>query len=81
MTPHLQAIRVRTASDDEDGRLVLVDDVLVAVLVHLAASHGALAGHWFLEAGFGLLRFPIPPTFPTLEAALDWIALQLRAPY
>ncbi|WP_264049991.1 hypothetical protein [Methylobacterium flocculans] len=81
MTLRLQPIRVRTASDDEDGQLVLVDEALVAVLVRLAPDHGAMAGHWYLEAGFGQVTVPTSPTFPDLDAALAWIAQRLHAPY
>lgn len=81
MTLRLQPVRVRTASNDEDGRLVLANDVLVAVLVCLSADQGDLAGRWFLEAGFGDLRYPVPEAFSDLDAALAWIGDRLTAPY
>ncbi|MCJ2036170.1 hypothetical protein [Methylobacterium sp. J-068] len=80
MTLRLQAVRVRTGSDDEDGRLVLADDALVGILVRLSPDHGETAGRWFLEAGFGELRHPVPAAFEDLAAALAWIADRLRAP-
>lgn len=54
MILHLQPVRVATDSDDCNGQLVFVDGFLVAVLVQLSGQHGAFAGMWFLEAGFGL---------------------------
>ena len=70
----LQPIRVATDSSDEDGRLVLVDGRLVAVLVHLQDSgHDELTGSWFLEAGFGPCATPACETFKSLNAAQIWI--------
>ncbi|HEX2054777.1 MAG TPA: hypothetical protein VHJ78_13770 [Actinomycetota bacterium] len=71
-------VRVATGSDDEDGRLVLADGRLVAVLVHLAGEeHKELRGGWFLEAGFGCCAVPAPGVFPTIEDAEAWIGEQL----
>ena len=52
-----QIIEVLTASEDREGRLVLVDGKLAALLVRLAdTGHDPLLrGTWYLEAGFGLL--------------------------
>ena len=52
-----QPIEVLTASEDREGRLVLVDGNLVAVLVRLSdpAHDPLLRGAWYIEAGFGLL--------------------------
>ena len=52
------SIEVLTASEDREGRLVLVDGKLTAVLVRLAdISHDPLLrGAWYLEAGFGVLE-------------------------
>ena len=52
----VQAVTVETGSRDEDGRLVLVNDRLLAVLVRLERDEGVepeFWGRWFLEAGFG----------------------------
>jgi hypothetical protein len=51
-----QVIEVLTASEDREGRLVLVDGRLAALLVRLAdtAHDPLLRGAWYLEAGFGL---------------------------
>jgi hypothetical protein len=65
------------ASPDRDGCLVLHDNCLVAVLVCLSAAHGAAAGCWFYEAGFGALDGPDHPTFPDLEAAKDYVRARL----
>ena len=52
-----QPIEVLTASEDREGRLVLVDGNLAAVLVRLSdqAHDPLLRGVWFIEAGFGVL--------------------------
>jgi hypothetical protein len=75
----LQPVRVETGGPDEEGRLVLADDKLVAVLVRLseAQDDANLAGQWFLEAGFGGVDGPTHPTFGDLEAAQDWIRQRL----
>ena len=56
-TIELQPIRVRTGSKDKEGRLVLADGELVAVLVRLDDEmHGSDRGKWFLEVMFGSPR-------------------------
>jgi hypothetical protein len=65
------------AAPDQDGCLVLHDDCLVAVLVRLSATHGASAGNWFYEAGFGSLDGPDHPIFPDLDAAKDYVRARL----
>ena len=73
-----QNVKVATGSDDEDGRLVLVQGRLVAVLVRLDdATHGPARGQWSLEAGFNGVDSVKPPLFANLEAAERWIALQI----
>ena len=52
----LQAVTVETGSADEDGRLVFVNDRLLAILVRLERDDHVepeFWGRWFLEAGFG----------------------------
>ena len=72
--------RVATRSANEEGRLVLVDGRLVAVLVRLQdAAHGGLVGSWYLEAGFGACADPRPPVFDTLDAARAWVRRRLAA--
>lgn len=72
---------MHTGSGDEDGRLVLADGRLVAVLVRLGdlahAEHAGLLGAWFLEAGFGPCAHATPPVFCDLDAAQTWIRRQL----
>ena len=69
----LQPIRVGTG-EDEEGALILIEDRLVGVLVHLSRQHGPLAGCWFLEASFGpTLDVITRPIFPDLDAARTWI--------
>lgn len=64
---------------DADGRLVLIDDTLFAVLSRLDASHyeESLRGRWFLEAGFGRLATNTPPTSVSLDEAADWVIGEL----
>jgi len=78
MTLTLQPTRVATGADEE-GMLVFVDDRLVAVLVHLSDENEVAPGDWYLEFGFGRLDGPNHPTFPSLEAAQDWIVHRLQA--
>lgn len=77
MILHLQPVRVATDSDDCNGQLVFVDGFLVAVLVQLSGQHGAFAGMWFLEAGFGLTAVMSAPLFLDLDAAQDWVERHL----
>ncbi len=53
-----QPIEVLTASEDREGRLVLVDGRLAAVLVRLCdqAHDPLLRGAWYVEAGLGFLH-------------------------
>ena len=79
MSLHLQSVRVATGPDEE-GLLVFTGDRrLVAVLTHLSDQHDELAGHWFLEAGFGLLGGCSHPTFTDLDAAQDWMGRHLAS--
>ncbi|WP_246215708.1 hypothetical protein [Microvirga makkahensis] len=63
---------------DREGRLVLVDGELVAVLVRLDGdTHAAdVRGQWFLEAGFGPLDTKRHPTFTDPEEAKRWVLSQ-----
>jgi hypothetical protein len=73
----LQAVRVATGSDEE-GMLVFDEDHrLTAVLTRLTDQHDGVAGHWFLETGFGWLDGPDHPTFADLDAAQEWISQRL----
>ena len=77
MSLHLQPVQVATGSNDTESHLVFDDGFLVAILVHLYEQHGSDAGRWFLEAGFGRVDHPNPPTFASLDAAQDWITHRL----
>lgn len=44
---------IELAEDDNEGRLVLHDGRLLAVLSCLSDQHAANAGQWFIECGFG----------------------------
>ncbi len=73
----LQPILIETGSDDTDGRLVLRDGHLVAVLVRLdGPEHGDLQGFWHLEAGFGPCDQKAD-AFHSLNEAQRWIGCQL----
>lgn len=75
-------VRVATGSADEDGRLVLADGQLVAVLVRLAdETHAGRVGSWFVEAGFGACAHVemALPVFASLGAVLAWIEHRLAA--
>jgi hypothetical protein len=66
-------VLVATGIENARGRLVMGDDVLVAVLVELSDVYGDLAGQWFLETGFGSLSGQGHPIFADLDAAMRWI--------
>ena len=66
----LRDVPVRTGSQDREGRLVLADGELVAILVRLAdEAHGSERGQWFLEVGFGSLTGGTARLFATLGEA------------
>ncbi len=69
MSLRLQPVRVGTGTPDTESQLVFADGFLVAVLVRLSDDHGHIAGLWFLEAGFGPVEDPCPPTFADLDEA------------
>ena len=77
MRLRLQPVHVHTGSHDTESQLVFSDDLLVAVLVQLSDDHDDAAGMWFLEAGFGPVDDPSPPTFADLDEAPDWIERRL----
>jgi hypothetical protein len=77
MNLRLQPVQVATGSSDAESHLVFSDGFLVAVLVRLSDEHGDAAGSWFLEAGFGRVDHPDPPTFIDLDEAQDWVAQRL----
>ncbi len=74
MTFKLDPVQILTDSHDQEGRLVFIDDLLVAVLVRLSDQHVGSAGLWYLEAGFGLVAHKEAPLFDDLDAAVRWLA-------
>ncbi|MBV8888220.1 MAG: hypothetical protein JO305_00975 [Alphaproteobacteria bacterium] len=70
-----QPIEVMTGSQDYEGRLVLADGKLVAVLVRLSddGHDSVLRGSWYLESGFGFIERH-NELFATLEEAAAAIA-------
>lgn len=64
---------IELAQADTDGRLVLLDDRLIAVLSRLSDEHEASAGQWFIECGFGPLSGR-EDYFADLESAEAWFA-------
>ena len=75
----LQPIEVDTGSPDREGRLVLANGLLIAVLVRLDTPDHAQRGGWFVEATFGRLQGLFPPTFDSLEAATRWLRQRHKA--
>jgi hypothetical protein len=75
MSVELKEIQI--ASDyDHDGRLILIDGRLVAVMVRLSELHEQLAGRWYLETGYGVLKNE-RPSFLDLDSAVEWIQCRL----
>ncbi|GLK80041.1 hypothetical protein [Methylopila turkensis] len=71
-------VKVETGSADEEGRLVLLNGKLIAVLVRLDdPDHGPVVGQWSLEAGFNGVDSTKPPLFANLAAAERWLGRQL----
>ena len=70
----LQPVRVSVGLLDEEGRMVLVDGTLVAVLVRLTGPYDDphLHGKWCVQRGFGPLSQG-NEVFSTLEEAEDWV--------
>jgi len=76
----LQPVQVATGSNDTEGQLVLAGSFFVAVLVRLSDDHGAQAGKWFLEQGFGRVACASLPLFDDLDEAQAWISWRLSSP-
>ncbi len=76
-----QSMRVLIDGHDSDGRLVLADGQLAAVLVRLDGEHHTTdQGKWHLEAGFG--KCAVAPSDTLLWGSLDeartWVQERLR---
>ena len=72
----LTPMKVATGETGE-GRLVLLGDRLVAVLVRLSDLHDGHDGWWFIEKGFGPLDRPQHPMFPDIASAEAWLKAEL----
>ena len=76
-----QPIRVLIDGHDSEGRLVLADDQLAAVIVRLDGDvHDATSrGLWHLEAGFGKCAAPPygAPLWAQPEEAGQWVQARL----
>ncbi len=85
MAPEISFQRMRVLIDghDSEGRLVLADGQLAAVIVRLdgEAHDPAARGSWHLEAGFGRCAAPLDDTliWGTPEEAGRWVAARLAA--
>jgi hypothetical protein len=77
MTLTLQPVRVGNGTDEEGVLVFNGQQRLVAVLTHLGGQYDRVAGHWYLEAGFGRVDGVNHPTFADLEAATAWINQRL----
>ena len=77
----LQPMRVLIDGHDAEGRLVLADDQLAAVIVRLdgEAHSPAEKGLWHLEAGFGKCAAPPghAPLWARPEEAALWVQQRL----
>jgi hypothetical protein len=80
----LQPIAVITDGGSQDGRLVLADGQLAAVVARVSGEDTAgeeYAEGWFMEAGFGpcgRLSAVQPPVFPSLDEATRWVRERLE---
>jgi hypothetical protein len=77
MSLTLQPVRVATGSDEEGMLVFDGKQRLVAVLTHLGDQYGDVSGHWYLEAGFGLLSGLDHPTYADLDAVREGIRQHL----
>jgi hypothetical protein len=71
-----QPMRVLIDGHDSEGRLILADNQLAAVIVRLDGEHHEPEhkGWWHLEAGFGKCDVRVAPqTFKTPDEAGAWV--------
>jgi hypothetical protein len=68
-------MRVLIDGHDSEGRLILADSQLAAVIVRLdGETHNPEhKGQWYLEAGFGKCSTRDAPLFKTSEEAGAWV--------
>ena len=76
----LRPIQVGVGSHVEEGRIVLVNGKLVAILVCLTGPYdiSGLQGKWFVEAGFGSLSEK-HELFSTWDEAEAWVRCHYQA--
>jgi len=73
-------MEVLTDGGSEEGRLVLADGCLAAVVVSVSSEEAGQASGWFLEAGFGscgILTTAVGPVFPSLADVEAWVSGKL----
>lgn len=75
MTLEIRPIELAN-DDDKEGRLVLHDGRLAAVLSKLSDQHPERSGRWFMELGFGALA-RCGMEFESLDEAKSWIERRL----
>lgn len=76
MTASFRNITLDTGDGDDEGVLVLQDNRLVAVLSHLGAMHGDIAGQWFVEAMFGNQLLKPRHTFADPKDFVAWLEVE-----
>jgi hypothetical protein len=74
-----QSLPVLIDGHDTEGRLVLANGQLAAVLARLDGGHHSHehSGKWNLEAGFGKCADNHAPVFDTPEEAGEWVRRKL----
>jgi hypothetical protein len=75
-----QSIRISTSAfNDAEGRLILANSKLVAILVCLPKQYAEpeFRGTWLVEAGFGPLSGK-QGSFATFEDAMQWVRERLE---
>jgi hypothetical protein len=70
-----QPMRVLIDGHDSEGKLILADSQLAAVIVPLDGEHHdpERKGRWHLEAGFGKCNIRVAPLFKTPDEAGAWV--------
>ncbi len=77
MAIHISFLPMRLLIDgqDSEGRLILADGLLAAVIVRLDSEchPPEHKGRWYMEAGFGKCNSAKAPLFETPEEAGAWL--------
>jgi hypothetical protein len=66
-------ITLESPFGDSDGRLVLRNGNLIAVISRLGPLHGGLAGRWYVEANLQIGALPPEESFANLESLEAWL--------